>query len=88
MRPPNIVLPPDGKAGKMGQTDVFELRSISSILLVPPFPGIDPRATRIFPQTVKNLLFVFLRQLHSQFHTQTTVKDLLVKIVIYQLTSR
>jgi hypothetical protein len=76
MRPPNIVLPPDGKAGKMGQTDVLELRSISSILLVPPFPGIDPRATRIFPETVKILLFVFLRQLHSQSRTQTIVEEI------------
>ena len=59
MRPPNIVLPPDGKAGKMGQTDVLELRSISSILLVPPFPGIDPRATRTLPETVKNLIIFF-----------------------------
>jgi hypothetical protein len=65
MRPPNIVLPPDGKAGKMGQTDALELRSITSILLVPPFPGIDPRATRTLPETVKNLIIFFLRQWHS-----------------------
>jgi hypothetical protein len=50
MRPPNIVLPPAGKADRMGQTDALEMRSINSILLVPPFPGIDPRATRTLPE--------------------------------------